>query len=307
MGNLLIDDEKKLAFRNIKISSTNKKIIEEFIREPKKNIVYTSFNGDYINYIYNICNYEIRRGNIPLNPELGLGYYISTISLGGVKQRVMEDCLTLEMLSNKMSVYRDESNDFAEGIKAEIILWYKIKNVDIDIIGNLNNPTKLFLESNWDKANLDNYITKLSVNEKSELYNNLLSKYTSEKHQTAYIIANFKNYKHIDWSRCFCYKNNICPISPQNILPYFLYSDKLENYKKSRLELLRRSDMVYLFIDKKNFNNEINDLDEYSLMELYYLLNYDINKKIIVVGWDEAEVPKYVMRKNWSLTKKEQF
>lgn len=307
MGNLLIDDKKKLAFKEIKINSTNKKIIEEFIREPKKNIVYTSFNGDYINYIYNICNYEIRRGNIPLNPELGLGYYVSTISLGGVKQRVMEDCLTLEMLSNKMSVYRDESNDFAEGIKAEIILWYKIKNVDIDIIGNLNNPTKLFLESNWDKVNIDNYITKLSVNEKSELYNNLLSKYTSEKHQTAYIIANFKNYKHIDWSRCFCYKNNICPISPQNILPYFLYSDKLEIYKKSRLELLRRSDMVYLFIDKKNFNNEINDLDEYSLMELYYLLNYDINKKIIVVGWDEAEVPKYVMRKNWALTKKEQF
>ena len=301
--------KKNINIENIliNIKSDNKKIIEEFVSEPKKNIVYTSFNGDYINYIYNICNFEIERGNIPLNPELGLGYYISTTLLGGVKQRVMEDCLTLEMLSNKMSVYRDDANDFAEGIKAEIILWKKIKNVDMDIIGNLNNPTKLFLESNWDKANIENYITKLNDNEKNELYNNLLSKYTSEKHQTAYIIANFKNYKHIDWARCFCYKNNICPISPQNILPYFLYSDKLEKYKKSRLELLRRSDIVYLFIDKENINKEINDLDEYSLMELYYLLKYDTNKKIIVVGWDEAEVPKYVMRKNWALTKKEQF
>jgi len=75
MDNLLIDDVKKeQAFRDIKINSIDKKIIEEFISEPKKNIVYTSFNGDYINYIYNICNYEIGRGNIPLNPELGLGY-----------------------------------------------------------------------------------------------------------------------------------------------------------------------------------------------------------------------------------------
>ena len=36
------------------IEAGDKKIVEKFISQPPKDIIYTSFNGDYINYIYNI-------------------------------------------------------------------------------------------------------------------------------------------------------------------------------------------------------------------------------------------------------------
>ena len=289
------------------IEAGDKKIVEKFISQPPKDIIYTSFNGDYINYIYNICSYEIQRGNIPLNPELGLGYYVSTMTLGGIKQRVMEDCLTLEMLSNKMSVYRDKTYDFAEGIVAEMILWNSIKKSGVDVISDIENPMRPFKDEKWDTNKLNDFVSNLAFQEKSELYNNLLLKYNNDCHYTVYIIANFKNFKHIDWARCYCYKNNVCPISPQNILPYFLYFDKIDEYKKSRLELLKRSDEIYLFIDKRNIYREIEMLDQFSLIELYYLLKYEKHKKITIVGWDEAGVPKYVMPKKWALTEKERL
>ena len=197
---------KKIKEVTNNIEFSDKKIIKRFISEPTKDIVYTSFNGDYINCIYNICNYEIQGGNIPLNPELGLGYYVSTMTLGGKKQRVMEDCLTLEMLSNKMSVYRDRTYDFAEGIVAEMILWNSIKKSGIDVISDIGNPIQPFKAEKWDINKLDDFVLNLSFQEKSELYNNLLLKYNDGVHRTVYIIANFKNYKHIDWARYYCYK-----------------------------------------------------------------------------------------------------
>lgn len=78
-------------------------------------------------------------------------------------------------------------------------------------------------------------------------------------------------------------------------MPYFLYFDKLTEYKKFCLELLRRRDQIYLFIDTRNIYNEIEKLDHFSLIELYYALKYSKDKKIIIVGWEEAGVPKYVM------------
>ena len=90
--------------------------------KSKNNVIYTSFDGDDMHYLYNICNYEINRGNIPLNPETALGYYVSTVSLGGRKIEVMKDCLILEMLSDKMSVYSKEGRTLSEGILAEMFL-----------------------------------------------------------------------------------------------------------------------------------------------------------------------------------------
>ena len=100
---------------------------------------------------------------------------------------------------------------------------------------------------------------------KFELFNNLLTSYNEESHKSAYIIANMENFKHIDWTRNYCYIHNICPISPKNILPLHFYEGKKQEYLKSRLELLQRADRILLFIDTNNLTEDLSRLDPYSL------------------------------------------
>ena len=83
-----ISNERKysLSTINVRAEEDYKNMVDEFANKPsKKNVIYTSFDGDDMHYLHNICDYEIKRGNIPLNPETSLGYYVSTVSLGGKK------------------------------------------------------------------------------------------------------------------------------------------------------------------------------------------------------------------------------
>lgn len=74
---------------------------------------------------------------------------------------------------------------------------------------------------------------------------------------------------------------------------------------KARLELLRGTDEVTLFIDRFNKVDKLNELDDFSKAELYYLKIYLPNKPFRIIGWDEIGVPKYDKNKKWSLTTKE--
>ena len=288
----------QLPSMKVKIEENFKKIVDSFVNDnQKKNVIYTSFDGDDMHYLYNICDYEISRGNIPLNPETSLGYYISTVSLGGKKRDVMKDCLTLEMLSDKMSVYKKEDRQLSEGILAEMLLWDSKKENGIDIVEGVTHLSNSSINK-LSKLELKEYLTKIDPMIKFELFNNLLSSYNDETHQSAYIIANMANFKHIDWARC-------CPISPQNILPLHFYEGKETEYLKSRLELLNRASKVLLFIDRNNLSEDLSNLDPYSLAEIYYLNKYLNDKTIELVGWDEALVPKYNQNNKWSLTTKE--
>ena len=136
-----------------------------------------------------------------------------------------------------------------------------------------------------------------------ELKNNLLNQYMSTHHSTAYIIANFANYKHLDWARAYCYNNGLCPISPQNILPFYLYKNNEKEYLEARLELLRRADKILLFADQYNLHEDLESFDKFSVAELLYLKNN--NRTFKIIGWDEASVPKYNPNKKWSLSTKE--
>lgn len=288
------------------VSDENKTIADGYYNTKKaKPIVYTSFDGDDMHYLHDICLNEIERGNIPLNPETSLGYYVSTICLGGKKKEVMKDCLTLEMLADKMSVYSKENRALSEGILAEMILWDINKHKGLDQIEGVNHLDSNIIIKNLSSKELKDFLSKQDSVVKYELSNNLLQEYNSEKHQSAYIIANMDNFKHIDWARAYCYTNHLCPISPQNILPLYLYKDAKKDYIESRLELLKRADKVLLFLDRYNMKDDILKLDEYSLLELYYLQNYLPYKKIELVGWDEALVPKYDPNSKWALTTKE--
>lgn len=290
---------------NVSVGDNYKNIVDNYANsEPKKNVIYTSFDGDDMHYLHNICNYEISRGNIPLNPETSLGYYVSTVSLGGKKIDVMKDCLTLEMLADKMSVYAKEGRPLSEGIIAEMLLWDLKKEKDLDIITGVNHLSKSILNKMSNK-DLKDYLSKIDQMVRFELFNNLLISYNEEPHQSAYIIANMENFKHIDWARSYCYTNNICPVSPQNILPLHFYENKEKEYLESRLELLRKTDRILLFIDRNNLSDDLSRLDPYSLAEIYYVDKYLKDKTIELIGWDEALVPKYNQNCKWSLTTNE--
>lgn len=292
-------------FVDVVVEKNWRDVVDEYAKsESKKNIIYTSFDGDDMHYLHNICDYEIKRGNIPLNPETSLGYYVSTVSLGGKKIDVMKDCLTLEMLADKMSVYAKENRQLSEGILAEMLLWDIKKEKGLDIIEGVTHLSKSELH-NLDNKQLKNYLSKIDPMMKFELFNNLLTSYNEESHKSAYIIANMKNFKHIDWARNYCYTHNICPISPQNILPFHFYEGKEQEYLKSRLELLQRADRILLFIDTNNLTEDLSRLDLYSLSEIYYVNRYLKDKDIELVGWDEALVPKYNQNNKWSLTTNE--
>ena len=290
---------------NVTVCDNYKNIVDDYAdSDSKKNVIYTSFDGDDMHYLHNICSYEISRGNIPLNPETSLGYYVSTVSLNGKKADVMNDCLTLEMLADKMSVYSKEGRLLSEGILAEMLLWTLKKGQGLDMIMGVNHLATSKLNK-MGALELKRYLSKVDPLVRFELFNNLLVNYNEESHQTAYIIANMENFKHIDWARSYCYTHNICPVSPQNILPLYLYENNEKEYLESRLELLRRTDRILLFIDKNNLLEDLNKLDSYSLAEIYYVDKYLKDKKIELVGWDEALVPKYNQNCKWSLTTNE--
>ena len=290
---------------NLSIDDNYKSLVDNYANgEPRKNIIYTSFDGDDMHYLYNICNYEISRGNIPLNPETSLGYYVSTVSLGGKKIDVMKDCLTLEMLADKMSVYAKDGRPLSEGIVAEMLLWDLKKEKELDVIIGVDHLSDSILNKINNK-NLKDYLSRIDPIVRFELFNNLLISYNEEPHQSAYIIANMANFKHIDWARGYCYTNNICPVSPQNILPLHFYENKEKEYLESRLELLRKTDRILLFIDRNNLSDDLSRLDPYSLAEIYYVNKYLKDKTIELIGWDEALVPKYNQNCKWSLTTNE--
>lgn len=281
-----------------------KTTVDNFANKEAKSIVYTSFDGDDMHYLNDICQNVINQGKIPLNPESALGYYVSTVTLGGVKQKVMEDCLTLELLANELYVYRNETVDISEGIIAEIMLWDMMKNSGFTFVSDVRDLDNAKLQE-FDKSQLCEWTKTQDPMLRQELLHNLIDDYLSIKHNSAYIIANFKNFKHIDWARAYCYNHSVCPISPQNILPFSQYKNNQVEYLEARLELLRRADRVMLFIDRFNENEEVDNLDLFSKAELYYLKKYLPDKQFSIVGWDQANVPKYDKGTKWSLTTKE--
>ena len=84
-----------------KLTHKTKRIIQEFQEEPLRKIVYTSFDGDDMHHMLAMCDRVLKNNEIALNPEMALGYYISTETLGGKKVNVMTDCLTLTVFSDK--------------------------------------------------------------------------------------------------------------------------------------------------------------------------------------------------------------
>lgn len=288
------------------LSPETKQIIREFREEPLRKIVYTSFDGDDMHHMLAICDKVLKNDMIALNPEMALGYYISTETLGGKKINVMTDCLTLTIFSDKLWVYGKTDTLLSEGIMAEIFLWSQVKNKKVTFIPNIYGEEQILMNYLEVKKWLDKMTDEKFRN---DIFNNLLTPYKSADYKTVYLGANFANYKHIDWARVQAYKERLCPISPQNILSYFLYNSLNDNgvrYLKDRLTLLAKADMYWLCIDSTNLAAELDRLDQNTLAELYMLNTVYIDKEVKIVDWGDIKVPKYDKSKKWALTDKEQ-
>lgn len=289
-----------------KLTPQTKKIINEFKEEPLRKVVYTSFDGDDMHHMLAICDKVLKHNMIALNPEMALGYYISTETLGGKKINVMTDCLTLAIFSDRLWIYGKTDSLLSEGIMAEIFLWSQVKNKKATFVPNIYGNE--LVEMNY--LELKQWLNEMTDEKfRNDIFNNLLDTYKKHIHHTVYIGANFINYKHIDWARVQAYKERICPISPQNILSHYLYhnlNDEDSRYLKDRLTLLSKSDEYWLCIDTTNLEDELNRLDQNTLSELYMLNTCYTDKKVKIVDWGELKVPKYDKSKKWALTSKEQ-
>lgn len=295
--------------------------IAQFDYSEKNKLVYTSFDGDYMHFLNHMIYFCLKDNCIPLNPEAGLGYYISTSTHGDSKIPVMNDCIITELLCDEMWIFNPINQYIPEGVLAELMAWSKMKTTDVSLISffpdyktsidehlaigicekNMrveNHEINAFIRNHW------------TVQEVHEINSNLLNDYFATPRESSYIIANFYNYKHIDWARKFCYNKDICPICPQTLLPYFVYSltfiEANKKYIEHRLTLLKKNKSVLWFINKNRIDQEIENMDIFSLYELYYLICNKESYKVELVDWATAEVPKYKYPNRWALTSKEQ-
>lgn len=283
-----------------------------------KPLAYTSFDGDYMPFLSNILTYTMANGYLPINPESALGYYVSTTTHHGNKIQVMKDCLCAELLCDEMWVFNPIQGHIPEGVVAEIMAWEKHKGTSIRKIPFFNDY-KVDVEVSKPDSALDKYVISpleiscylkgLNQNDIEDIRNKLFEP-GSTIPSPSYVVANFYNYKHIDWARSYCYHQSVCPVSPQNIIPYFLYTKDYKgefelSYMIDRLILMDKCKELLWFTNTKNLDNELEALDVFSCTELLYWYMIHGAESIKIVDWSIAGVPKYQDNNNWALTRTE--
>ena len=283
-----------------------------------KPLAYTSFDGDYMPFLSNMLTYTMANGYLPINPESALGYYVSTTTHLGNKIQVMKDCLCVELLCDEMWVFNPVNGHMPEGVVAEIMAWEDHKGTSIRRIPFFNNY-RVNMEISKPDSALDRYVMPpfeitcylngRNQNDIEEIRDKLFGP-GSTIPSPSYVVANFYNYKHIDWARSYCYQQSMCPVSPQNIIPYFLYTrDSIGNFELSylidRLTLMDKCKELLWFTNTKNLDKELESLDIFSCTELLYWYTVYGPDSIRLVDWSIAGVPKYQDNNNWALTRTE--
>lgn len=283
-----------------------------------KPLAYTSFDGDYMPFLSNMLTYTMTNGYLPINPESALGYYVSTTTHQGNKIQVMKDCLCVELLCDEMWVFSPINGHMPEGVVAEIMAWEDHKGTSIKIIPFFNDyrvdmeiskPDRMLDRYVMSPLDISCYLKDRNQNDLEDIRNKLFEPETIIP-SPSYVVANFYNYKHIDWARSYCYQQGVCPVSPQNIIPYFLYTrdnkgDFELSYMIDRLTLMDKCKELLWFTNTKNLDNELETLDVFSCTELLYWYTVHGSESIKIVDWSIAGVPKYQDNSNWALTRTE--
>jgi len=283
-------------------NSLDQKYIKLLSKFRSRKLVYTSFDGDYMHYISNMQKYCLKDNLIPINPESALGYYVSTTVHGNKKVPVMIDCLALSLICEEFYLFNSKNQKMPEGVIAEVVYWLnKNKKSSITIIDFFDEyfGTGEFCRKSFSLEKSKSLQKMYNV---SEIEQKLFKKFENQKIKYGYNVANFYNYKHMDWVRAHCYTHNICPLSPQTILQYNTYLDLYDNFDRyifDRLSIMEKADMAMLYINTRNLTNEIVNLDVYSKLELLHWIKN--NDDFEIIDWSEISVPKY-KDKDWALT-----
>lgn len=230
----------------------------------------------------------------------------------------MKDCLCAELLCDEMWVFNPVNGHMPEGVVSEIMAWENYKGTSIRKIPFFNDY-RVEVEISRSARALDRYImTPLEIScylksrnqDDIEDIRNKLFGPESTIPSPSYVVVNFYNYKHIDWARSYCYRQSVCPVSPQSIIPYFLYTrdnkgDFELSYMIDRLTLMDKCRELLWFTNTKNLDNELKILDVFSCTELLYWYMAHGPESIKIVDWSVAGVPKYQDNNNWALTRTE--
>jgi len=301
-------------------------LIKTTLEAIPKKVVYTSFDGDYLDYINHMTYITLKAGFTPINPECALGYYVSTHTHGGKKTDTMQDCIALELLCDELWLFLENTSDFnsfPEGVVAEMISWIENKKTSAMRIYN-NEMIKAFttlttINRNLEKKNnilsseieffelnIQNMLEQIDSHFIFDIRNRLTNKIKAQRRKVIYASTNFFDIKYSDWLRAYCYRDGKVAIVPSQLLNSFVlnavYGDSIiQAYLIDRLSLLSKVDNIY-FITKPNNKSNIYSID--FIFDYAFWLAHKEQYSAEFFTWDQIDVPKFTNR-NWALTRKE--
>lgn len=307
-------------------NTTVTKLIDTTLNKTPKKVVYTSFDGDYLDYINHMAYVALEAGCTPINPECALGYYVSTVTHSGEKVETMQDCIALELLCDELWLFLENPTDavnYPEGVIGEMMAWIREKKKNgIRIYGE--EMIKAFttltsLKSNLsEKANILNahlkyntlkvekLLKEVNYDIIEDLNERLVNNIFENRRKVVYAATNFYDIKYSDWLRAYCYQRNQVAIVPSQLMNSFVldvvYKDNIiPYYLQDRLSLLSKVDTIY-FIKKPSPVENIYSID-YIFDFAYYLAHKD-KYNVMLLTWDQLNVPKFT-NDTWALTRKE--
>ena len=308
--------------------------LDEIHNRKKPKLVYTSFDGDYIGYIEQMVYDALRNSYIPINPECALGYYLSTVCFHNSKIETMIACISLVLMCDEFWLYIDDLNEMhslPEGVVAEMFAWNKFKkqNDKIKVMQNKykyeyikmvkglttarqneiksirNNKLK---PSQVDVAELLNKIDKPFM---KNIKDKLISKIEIlelHKMPSRYVSFDFRDEKHKDWARKYCYKNSSVALIANTLINPFIVdmvykkANYYDYYLLIRTAILSKCDDAVLFFKPQDLKKDSVSLTIDVVNDLYYCIKNKIKFKIL--SWEDARVPKFCDKK-WAITEKE--
>jgi len=305
--------------------------LDKIHNRKKPKLVYTSFDGDYIGYIEQMVYDALRNKCIPINPECALGYYLSTICFNNSKIETMIACISLVLMCDEFWLYiddLDEMHSLPEGVVAEMFAWDKFKkqNDKIKVMQNKYKYIKMvkgmttvrknemkpiknntLRPSRVDVAGLLNKIDKPFM---KDIKDKLISQIKSHKMKSRYVSFDFRDEKHKDWARKYCYGSSSVALIANTLINPFIVdivhekenANYYDHYLLIRTAILSKCNDAVLFFKPQDLKKDSVSLTIDVVSDLYYCIKNKIKFKIL--SWEDAGVPKFCDKK-WAITEKE--
>lgn len=301
-------------------------LFDEVLSKSPKKVVYTSFNGDFLDYINHMVYIALKLNYTPINPECALGYHLSSTAHNNKKVETMLDCISLELLSDELWLFLEDPMDadmYPEGVAAEIMAWLDKKsdtNMNLRIFGNeivkafntiatiRDNATPIYNfcteAPRFNEVNISDVANHFAETFSKEIYDKLIIDLERRRRECIYISTSFYDIKYSDWIRKYLYEQNQVGIVPSQLLNSFVLNFAYQNevikgYLADRYALLKKINKIYFV--QKPINPGKFSID--FLFDVYFWLKNSGEYKASFYDWSRFGVPKFSGR--WALTSKE--